>query len=115
MRVTRHVCCVPGILSNKACVLCAGPLAPYVCEELNVSELKTAHPDEYGVLVAEPNWAAMGTRFGKQMGPVLKAIKALTVAEIRTFRTTGSIEVAGHSLAGDEVRSLISVILLQHA
>jgi hypothetical protein len=30
--------------------MCAGELAGYVKEELNVSELKTADPDEYGTM-----------------------------------------------------------------
>jgi hypothetical protein len=78
-----------------------------------VAELRTAHPDEYGVLVAQPDWAAMGTRFGKQMGPVVKAIKALTPVEIRSLRKEGSMELAGHQISMDEVSFVCSSVLRQ--
>jgi isoleucyl-tRNA synthetase len=75
-----------------------------VVEELNVSELKTAHPDDYGSTLAVPNFKALGARLGKRMGPVATAIKALTPQQIAAFQKEGSITVDGEPLSSDEVR-----------
>ena len=78
---------------------CAGELKEYVVEELNVSELKTAHPDEYGSTLAVPNFKALGARLGKRMAPVATAIKKLTPQQIVEFQKSGSISVEGETLS----------------
>ena len=42
-----HLLCSFGM---RSWCVAAGELASYVTEELNVAELKTAHPDEFGTM-----------------------------------------------------------------
>jgi hypothetical protein len=77
-----------------------------VVEELNVPELKTAHPDEYGSAVAVPNFTVLGPRLGKRLGPVSAAIKKLPPAEVARFQETKSLVVAGETLGEGDVRPL---------
>jgi hypothetical protein len=43
----------------------------YVLEELNVRELETCNDIlQYATIKAEPNWANLGKRLGKDMGKV---------------------------------------------
>lgn len=72
-------------------------------EELNVAELKTAHPDEYGSTLAVPNFKALGARLGKRMAPVATAIKKLTPSQIAEFQKSGSVTVEGETLSSEEV------------
>jgi hypothetical protein len=82
----------------------AGELAAYVTEELNVAQLETAHPDEYGSTQAVPNFKALGVRLGRRMAPVAAAVKALSPQQIAQFQARGTIDVAGETLSADEVR-----------
>lgn len=74
-------------------------------EELNVSELKTAHPDAYGSTLAVPNFKALGARLGKRMAPVATTIKKLTPQQIVEFQKLGSITVEGETLGAEEART----------
>jgi isoleucyl-tRNA synthetase len=84
---------------------CAGDLADYVKEELNVSALETAHPDTYGNMVLQPNFRALGERLGKSMGAVSKAVKGLSSKEMVEFKAEGKLTVAGFELGANDVRS----------
>lgn len=83
----------------------AGELREYVVEELNVSELATAAPDDFSTTTAMPNFDVLGKRLGKDMRAVGAAIKAMTPADISTFQETGSATFEGHTLSGNDVRS----------
>jgi hypothetical protein len=69
-----------------------------------VSELKTAHPDEYGSTTAVPNFKVLGARLGKRMAAVAAAVKKLTPQEIAEFQKAGSVTVEGETLGSGEVR-----------
>ena len=79
-------------------------LAEYVTEEVNALALHVSDDVAgYCTLRCEPNWAALGKRLGKAMGAVAAGVKALSAAAIGDLETNGSIEVAGHRLALEEV------------
>ena len=82
----------------------AGELAGYVTEELNVSALHSAAPDEYGTVSVEPNFRALGARLGPAMKSVAAAAKALSKEDIESFQKEGTVTVAGLELGPDDVR-----------
>ena len=99
------------VVSHQICHCGVGELKEYVIEELNVSELRTAHPDEFGSTLAVPNFQVLGKRLGKRMGAVGNAVKKLTPQQIAEFQKTGSITVEGETLGADEVRDFCSIVL----
>ena len=84
--------------------LVTGELAGYVTEELNVTELRTAHPDEYGTFSVEPNFRALGARLGADLKRVGAAVKQLSADELDAFQKEGTVTVEGHALGRDDVR-----------
>lgn len=79
-------------------------LAEYVTEEVNSLALHVSS-DVAGfcTLRCEPNWAALGKRLGKAMGAVAAAVKTLSADAIGQLEAQGSLEVAGHRLALEDV------------
>eukprot|EP00892_Ulva_mutabilis_P011660 jgi/Ulvmu1/8867/UM049_0049.1 len=80
-----------------------GELREYVVEELNVSELVTASPDDFSTATAQPNFDALGKRLGKAMRGVAAAIKAMTPANIAAFQEAGSVTFEGHTLSAADI------------
>ena len=84
-----------------------GELREYVESELNVRCLETcADPLAYAVLRAEPEWAVLGRRLGKDMGKVAAGVKALTADELMRFEKEGAISVAGYDLGPGDLKVL---------
>ncbi|WIA42068.1 hypothetical protein OEZ86_009348 [Tetradesmus obliquus] len=82
-----------------------GELAQYVTSELNVLALETcADPLAYAELSAVPDWQGLGKLLGKDMGKVAAAVKGLTMDDILAFEKSGSIELAGYTLAEGNIK-----------
>lgn len=90
---------------SGAALVNAGELREYVVEELNVSELATAAPDDFSTTTAVPNFAAVGKRLGKDLKAVGAAIKAMTAADIAALQESGSVTLEGHTLSSSDVRA----------
>ena len=72
--------------------------------ELNVREVKVAADDGGLVTVsAKANFKVLGRRLGKKMKTVAAGVAALDEAAVQTLLDGGSVEVAGETLAGDDV------------
>ncbi|HKG39964.1 MAG TPA: class I tRNA ligase family protein, partial [Conexibacter sp.] len=75
-------------------------LAPTVCDELNVKELRfVAQADELGSYEVRPNYRTLGPRFGKLMPQVAAAVEALDPAHVAMALRDGgrvAISVDGH-------------------
>jgi isoleucyl-tRNA synthetase len=75
-----------------------------VLGELNMKSLEVVEDDAGLVtLSAKANFKLLGKRLGKKMKDVAKAVSSLDAAAIATFAQTGSVEVAGETLRGDEI------------
>jgi isoleucyl-tRNA synthetase len=61
-------------------------------------------PLQYASLQAEPDWQALGSRLGKEMGRVAGGIKALTSQQILEYEATKRAEVAGHALGEGDIK-----------
>ncbi len=73
--------------------------------ELNVKTLKLSADDsELVTLTAKANFKALGRRLGKKMKVVAKAVAGLDAAAVATYAQTGSIELEGETLSGDDLR-----------
>jgi isoleucyl-tRNA synthetase len=79
-------------------------LAEYVTEEVNALSLQvSADVASFCSLRCEPKWAVLGKRLGKAMSAVAAGVKDLSAEAIGEMERTGSITVAGHTLALEDV------------
>lgn len=83
----------------------SGRLLPYVSSETNVLRVVTSSDTaKYTTVRAEPDWGALGKALGKAMGPVGKALKALSPEDLARMEEQGSLEVAGHTIDAAHVK-----------
>jgi isoleucyl-tRNA synthetase len=83
----------------------SGRLLPYVASETNVQRVVTSSDTaKYTTVRAEPDWGALGKALGKAMGPVGKALKALSPEDLARMEEQGSLEVAGHTIDAAHVK-----------
>ena len=81
-----------------------GELQCYVTEELNVQKLETcSDPIKFATLRAEPNFALLGKRLGKEIGEVAKAVKKMSQEDLLCFQRSGSVVLHGHTLSSDDI------------
>lgn len=78
-------------------------LVPYIKDELNVLECTLSTDASLVELTAVPNFRVLGARVGKDMPKIAKAVKELTVDELRDFEKTGSITIEGYVLEGQDL------------
>jgi len=81
-----------------------GELRESVVDELNVQQLDIcSDPMQYATVYAEPNFAVLGKRLGKNMGITSKAIKGMSQADIATFQKDGRLVIEGHELHTNDI------------
>ena len=81
-----------------------GELQCYVTEELNVQKLETcSDPIKFATLRAEPNFALLGKRLGKEIGEVAKAVKKMSQEDLLCFQRSGSVVLCGHTLSSNDI------------
>ncbi len=81
-------------------------LEAYALEELNVRSLRLdADESAYGIAYrAVPNFKGLGARLKGDLPKVQAALKTLSQAQMAAFMESGSIEVAGHVLSGEDLQ-----------
>jgi len=76
----------------------------YILEEFNAVNLTVSREEEkWATMSVLPNQKVLGKRLGKDFKAVKAAIPKLTPEEVKTYMTTGSLEVAGVTLSGDDL------------
>ena len=78
----------------------------YIKEELNVRTVKTALVSEVPHLVkfkCQPNFKALGARFGKEFKKVQDEIKQASHAQLSEFMASGSLTVGGNTFGKDDI------------
>lgn len=82
-----------------------GDLKEYVTEEINVRTISSCNdPSKFANVRAEPDWASLGKRLGKDMGRVAKAVKGMGESDISMFESSGSISLEGHVLCTGDIK-----------
>lgn len=82
-----------------------GELKHYVLDEVNSRELEVCSDVlRFGTVRAEPDFARLGKRLGKDMGKVTSALRALTPDQIIAMEQTASITVEDIALGAEDVR-----------
>jgi len=78
----------------------------YIKDELNVRTVKTALVSEVPHLVkfkCQPNFKALGARFGKEFKKVQDEIKGASHAQLSEFLSKGSLTVGGNTFGKDDI------------
>ena len=78
----------------------------YLKDELNVRQVTTHLVSDVPHLVkfkCQPNFKALGARFGKDFKKVQQEIKAATHAQLSDFVATGSLTVGGNTFGKDDI------------
>jgi len=89
----------PTVLANVA------SLGNYITEEINALSLVTSTAEEsWATLTAVPDAALLGKKLGKDFKAVAAAVKALSHADVVAFMSSGTMTVAGVTLASNEVK-----------
>ena len=71
---------------------------------MNVQKLETcSDPIKFATLRAEPNFALLGKRLGKEIGEVAKAVKKMSQEDLLCFQRSGSVVLYGHTLSSDDI------------
>ncbi|CEL97895.1 unnamed protein product [Vitrella brassicaformis CCMP3155] len=78
-------------------------LQSYIKDELNTMELTLSTDASAIHLSAQANSQILGPKFGKEFGPIRKAVCELTHEQLQAFEETGEIAVCGHTLKRDEL------------
>ncbi len=80
-------------------------LESYVVTELNVKHVVyESNESQFIKQYAKPNFPVLGKRLGNRMKAFQQSISNLSVAEIETLRTKGSLEVDGEVFTTDEIQ-----------
>ncbi len=79
-------------------------LESYIVTELNVKNVEY-ESDESGFIkqYAKPNFPVLGKRLGKRMKAFQQSIASLSIVELETLRTQGSLEIDGETFTTDEI------------
>ena len=79
-------------------------LESYILTELNVKNVEY-ESDESGFIkqYAKPNFPVLGKRLGKRMKAFQQSIASLSIVELETLRTEGSLEIDGETFTTDEI------------
>ena len=82
-----------------------GELLQLVKDELNVRELYlTTEEESWGVVYrAKADWPVLGRKLRKDLPKVMKALDAASSEDVRKFKETGSIELAGVQLKAEDL------------
>lgn len=96
--------CLTIIHSQQNIIDSMTPLLPYLQKELNVKTISfDTDESSYINLSAKINAAKLGRTLGKAIPVLNKKIQALSFTEIQHFEQTGSINIEGHLLQGDDL------------
>lgn len=81
-------------------------MAPYIQTELNVRDVVVSSDEQtYGLsLRAEPDLKVLGKRLGADLKSVRPAVMGLSEEQCRAYIRDGELTVAGHTLAGDDIK-----------
>lgn len=93
------------VVSHDATVRAAvAAHADLVADELNVKEVVTSDDERSLARIgAKPNYRTLGPRFGPRMPAIAAAIAGLDDAAVARLLDAGSLEVAGETIAADDV------------
>ena len=79
-------------------------LKNYILEEFNVLGLTLSREEnKWATMSVTPNSKVLGKRLGKDFKKVKMAIPKLGSEEIATYLSTGSLDVEGQTLSGDDL------------
>jgi isoleucyl-tRNA synthetase len=99
----KEIVVVVGATSTAA-ISGLAKLDNYLKAELNAAKITvTASEDEWCNYSATCNFGALGKRCGKAMPSVKAAVQSLSHQDMANFRRTGSVELEGFQLTGDEL------------